>query len=208
MKAPLFDQNGKQKGEVTLSKTLFEVEASEALIHSYLVFQQANARMPIAHTKTRSEVRGGGRKPYRQKGTGNARQGSTRNIHMKGGAVAFGPNRWQNFSIMMPKKMRRKALFSILSAKAKEGKVLALDKFELDKPETKTFAKLIQTLPVNRNVLVISSPSETALQLSSRNFAKSKTIKSQYLNPEDLLKYDNVLFTQSALNDLESTYTK
>jgi large subunit ribosomal protein L4 len=206
MKATLYNQKGEKKGEVTLSKNLFEVEAPEGLIHEYLIYQQANARMPIAHVKNRSDVSGGGRKPFRQKGTGRARQGSTRNVHMRGGGVAFGPKKWQNFSKMMPKKMRKKALLAILSNKAKESKVIALDKFEAETPKTKEFVAMIAKMPVERNVLVVVDRGETDLRTASRNYAKSKTITSGYLNPADLLKYDNVLLTETALKNLEETY--
>ena len=208
MKAPLYDQSGKKKGDVALDKALFEVEASEGLIHEYLVYQQANARMAIAHAKNRAEVSGGGKKPFRQKGTGNARQGSTRNPHMRGGGRAFGPKKWQNFSKQMPKKMRKKALLAILSAKAKNGKVLALDKFELKSPSTKSFAEMTGKLPVERNVLVVANRGEDMLRMSSRNYKNAKTITSGYLNPHDLLKYDAVLFTETALKDLTNTYSK
>ncbi len=208
MKATLYDQSGNKKGELTLIKEIFEVEASEGLIHSYLVYQQANQRMPIAHTKSRADVRGGGKKPYKQKHTGRARQGSTRNVHMKGGGVAFGPKAWENYTQMMPKKMRRKALLAILSSKAADGKILAVDKVELKAPKTKVIADLIKKLPIERNVLIVSSRSEEVLRKSSGNLKDAKAIYSAYLNPIDLLKYDNVLFTETALKDLETTYVK
>lgn len=208
MKAPLYNQEGGKTGEVTLVKEIFEVEGSEGLVHSYLMYQQANARRPIAHILNKGDVRGGGKKPFAQKHTGRARQGSTRNPHMRGGGNAFGPKKWQNFEKMMNKGMRRKALFQILSSKATDGKVLALDKFELDVPKTKTFFNFVAKLPVNRNVLIVRGREEKTLFLSSRNYSRSKTILSSYLNPADLLKYDNVLFTSTALKDLETTYTK
>ncbi|QQR55510.1 50S ribosomal protein L4 [Candidatus Peregrinibacteria bacterium] len=208
MKAPLYNQTGEKTGDITLVKEIFEIEGAEGLVHSYLVYQQANARRPIAHVLTKGDVRGGGKKPFAQKHTGRARQGSIRNPHMRGGGNAFGPKKWQNFEKMMNKGMRRKALFQILSSKAKDGKVLALDKFELDAPKTKTFSMLVEKLPVERNVLVVRSRDEKTLFLSSRNFARGKTILGNYLNPADLLKYDNVLFTSAALKDLETTYTK
>jgi large subunit ribosomal protein L4 len=206
MKAALYNQKGEKKGDVTLNKAVFEVEAKEGLIHEYLLYQQANARRPIAHVKNRSDVSGGGRKPFRQKGTGNARQGSITNPHQRGGGRAFGPKKWQNFSKMMPKKMRAKALLGLLSSKAKEDKVLALNKFESEK--TKDFAALVDKLPVERNVLVVANREETALRRASRNFKNAKIIISGYLNPADLLKYDNVLFTETALKDLDTVYSK
>ena len=120
MKAPLYNQEGEKKGEVTLAKEIFEIEPSNEAAHAYLLYQRANGRMPIANVLTKGEVRGGGRKPYAQKHTGNARQGSIRNPHWKGGGRAFGPKKEQNYEKMMSKKMRRTALFSILSTKAKD----------------------------------------------------------------------------------------
>ena len=208
MKAPLYDQSGAKKGEVTLPSEIFEIEASEGLMHQYLVYQQANERMPLAHVMNKADVSGGGRKPYRQKGTGNARQGSIRNPHYRHGGRAFGPKKWRNFEIMMGKGSRRKALFGLLSEKAKEGKILAIEKFEPKEVKTKTFAELIAKLPVERNVLVVRSREEKKLALASRNIRNGKTLTSGYLNPSDLMTFDNLLFTEQALEDLKSTYIK
>lgn len=208
MKAPLYDQSGKKTGDVALEKNIFQVEASEGLVHQYLVYQQANARMPIAHVKNRSAVSGGGKKPFRQKGTGNARQGSTRNPHMRGGGRAFGPSNERNFTKQMPKAMRRKALFSLLSAKAKDGKIMAVDKYEAKEPKTKDIATLIGKLPVERNVLLVTDRDEKAMKMASRNIANGKTILYNYLNPADIMKYEAILFTQTALNNFQSTYKK
>ena len=172
------------------------------------MYQQGNERMPISHTLSKGEVRGGGRKPWKQKGTGRARQGSIRNPHWKGGGVAFGPKKWQNYEKIMPKKMRRAALFSILTSKAQDGKILALDKFEMDKPKTKEFDILVSKLPIVRNVLVVLNKSEETLKKSATNHKNAKVILSSYMNPADLLKYDNLMFTEAALKDIETTYSK
>lgn len=208
MKAPLYNQEGEKTGDVTLNKEIFEIEGSEGLVHTYLIYQQANARMPIAHVLSKGNVRGGGKKPFAQKHTGRARQGSIRNPHMRGGGVAFGPKKWQNFEKMMNKTARRKALFQILSSKAKDGKILALDKFDLDAPKTKLFTQMVEKMPVKRDILIVRSRDEKMLLLSSRNFSRGKTILGSYLNPADLLKFDTVLFTETALKDLDSTYSK
>ncbi len=208
MKANLYNQNGEKKGEVSLPASMFNIEVNEGLVPQYLIYQQANARASIAHAKTRAEVRGGGRKPFKQKGTGRARQGSTRNVHMKGGGVAFGTRNTENYSIMMPKAMRRKALFSILSSKAKDGKIMALDKFELETPKTKTFDEMLSKINVERNVLLVANKEESMLRKSARNHSKAKVILSSYLNPADLLTFDGLMFTEAALKDLETTYVK
>lgn len=204
MKAPLYNQKGEKKGDITLAKTVFEIEGGEGLVHRYLVYQQKSARRPIAHVLSKGDVRGGGKKPFAQKHTGRARQGSIRNPHMKGGGRAFGPKKWQNFTIMMPKKMRRRALFQILSLKAKDGKILALDKFELEKPKTKEFASLLAKLPMERNVLVVRNREEMLLKSSAQNIRNVKTILTSYLNPADLLSHDCILFTEMALKELNS----
>lgn len=206
MKATLYNQNGEKKGEVTLSKAIFEVEGGESLVHDYLLYQQKSARRPIAHVLTKGEVRGGGKKPYAQKHTGRARQGSIRNPHMRGGGRAFGPKKWRNFSVMMTKHMRRKALFQLLSSKAKDGKILALDQYKVETPKTKDFAIFLKKLPIRRDVLVVANREENSLRLCSRNLRQAKTILTPYLNPADLLKFDTVLFTETSLKELQTTY--
>lgn len=206
MKAPLYNQKGEKVGELTLEKSIFEIEGKEGLVHRYLVYQEKSARRPIAHVRNKAAVRGGGKKPFAQKHTGRARQGSIRNPHMRGGGRAFGPKKWQNFRVQMPKGARRKALSQLLSKKAKDGRILALEKFELEKPKTKAFLSLLKKLPIERNVLVISNREEKTLKLSSRNLPQTKTILSGYLNPADLLTYETLLFTKTALLDLK--YTK
>ncbi|MFA5792561.1 MAG: 50S ribosomal protein L4 [Candidatus Gracilibacteria bacterium] len=208
MKAPLYNQKGEKTGEISLSKAVFEIEGGEGLVQRYVVFQQASRRNAIAHTKTKGDVSGGGKKPYAQKHTGRARQGSTRNPHMKGGGVAFGPKKWQTFALRMPKAMRRRALFQILSHKAKEENVLVLDKFEVDSPTTKTFAEFLSKLELKRNVLIIAGKEEKMLKLSSRNVDNAKTIVCAAINPEALLNHRTILFTETALKDLETTYSK
>ncbi len=208
MKAPLYNQEGEKTGDVSLSKDIFEVEGGEGLVHSYLIYQQKSARRPIANVLTKGEVRGGGKKPFAQKHTGRARQGSTRNPHMKGGGNAFGPKKEQTFAIMMPKQMRRRALAQILSVKAKDGKVLALDHYESKTPKTKEFASFLKKLPIVRNVLVVSNREEKMLRMVARNLKNAKVITSGYLNPADLLKYEVVLFTETSLKDLQTPATK
>jgi len=205
MKADLYSQTGEKKGQVELKKEFFEVPFNGDLIHQALVRQHNNKRVAIAHTKLRGEVRGGGRKPFRQKGTGNARQGSRRNPHMRGGAVTFGPRNDRNFKVDMPKKQRRKALFSALSVKATEGQIMALDKYE-GEVKTKAFADMIEKLPVDRNVLVVIPEKNETIQKSSNNLPNVKTILVNYLNIADLQKYRNVLFLEESLNKMTEVF--
>lgn len=205
MKVDLYSQTGEKKGQVDLKKDFFEVPFNGDLIHQALVRQHANRRVAIAHTKLRGEVRGGGRKPFRQKGTGNARQGTRRAPHMKGGGVVFGPRNDRNFKVDMPKKQRRKALFSALSLKATEGQIMALDKYEGD-IKAKLFAELVAKLPIDRNVLVVIPEKNETIQKSSNNLPNVKTILVNYLNIADLQKYRNVLFLEESLNKMTEVF--
>lgn len=206
MKADLYTQTGEKKGQVELAKEFFEVPYNADLIHQALVRQQANARNPIAHTLTKDEVRGGGRKPYRQKGTGSARQGSRRNPHFKGGGVVFGPRNTRNFEVAMPKKQRRKALFSALSAKAKNNEIFALENYDAKEVKTKQFAEMIKKLPVERSVLVVIPGKNEIVQKSSANIANVKTILVNYLNIADLQKFKKVMFLKEALKKMEEVF--
>jgi large subunit ribosomal protein L4 len=205
VKAKVYNQKGETKSDVTLNKELFGSDVHEGLMHQALVMQMANARNPIAHTKLRGEVRGGGRKPHRQKGTGRARVGSTRVPHWRGGGVTFGPRNNRNFSRMMPKKQRRKAIFSALSAKAKDGSVIVLDQYK-GEIQTKPFAEMIEKLPVERNVLIVIAEKDPVIQKSARNLPNVKVILANYLNVKDLLHYHTILFLQDALGKAEETF--
>jgi len=171
--------------------------------------QTANARhSAIAHAKTRGEVRGGGRKPWRQKGTGRARFGSIRNPIWRGGGVTFGPTNERNYSKNMTKKARRIALFSCLSVKAGDNQVFALDKFELKEPKAKEFVQMMSKLPVDRSLLVVLGEKDEITEKSANNLPNVKTILVNYLNPYDLLKYEKVMFLESALKKAEELFLK
>jgi len=206
-KIALYNQDGEKKGEVTVSDVIFGAKYNQDLIHQALVRQLANARPGVlAHTKTKGEVRGGGRKPYRQKGTGNARQGSTRNPHFVGGGVAFGPRNVRNFSKDMPKKQRRQALFSALSAKVNEEKVIALDNYKSEEIKTKKMVTCLQKLPIQKDVLIVIPEKDKSIQKSSQNLPFAKTVLVGYLNIADLQKYDHVLFMEDALKKMEEIF--
>lgn len=205
MKVDLYTKAGEKKGDVTLNKDVFGQEVNHKLIHQFLVMQQANRRVAIAHVKNRSAVSGGGRKPHRQKGTGRARLGSTRAPHCIGGGVVFGPKSNRNFSKMMPKKQRRKALFSALSSKANSKGIMVLAE-TIESGKTKEFTSLLSKLPVERNLLVVVCDKNDNLCVSSKNLQNIKTIMVNYLNIEDLLKYKKVLFLKDSLIKLESIF--
>lgn len=208
MKVDLYSQAGMKTGEVDLPKEIFEVEFNEDLVHQALIYQLANGRQAsTAHTKLKSEVSGGGRKPYAQKHTGRARQGSTRSPQMKGGGVVFGPRNNRNFTLRMPAKQRRKALFCALSDKAKDGLVFALEKYE-GESKTKNFAALLKKLPIKKDVLIVIAEKNSTLELSARNLTNAKTVLAGYVNIHDLQKYDTVLLLKDSIKKLEEVFLK
>jgi len=205
-KIDLYKQTGEKAGELTLPKEIFEVEFNGDLIHQALIMQLANQRPATAHTKTRGEVNGGGRKPYKQKGTGNARQGSIRSPHFKGGGRVFGPRNVRNFSKMMPKSQRRQALFSALSEKVRAKEIFGLEGYEMAKPKTKEFATMISKLPVQRKVLVIIPGKNTVIQKSAENLPNIKTIQANYINIQDLQRFKSVVLFKDAVDVIKKTF--
>jgi len=206
MNIDLYKQTGEKAGELSLPKEIFEVEFNGDLIHQALVMQLANQRTPLAHTKTRAEVSGGGRKPYKQKGTGNARQGSIRSPHYKGGGRVFGPRNVKNFSKMMPKAQRRQALFSALSEKVRSKEVIGLEGYEMTKPKTKEFAAMIAKLPVQRKVLVIIPGKSSVVQKSAENLPNIKIIQANYTNIQDLQRFKSVVLFKDAVDVMKKTF--
>ena len=206
MKIDLYTQSGAKSGSLELPKEIFEIPFNKDLVHQALVRQLANARSPIAHTKTRGEISGGGKKPFRQKGTGNARQGTIRAPHMRGGGVVFGPRNTRNFAKDMPKKQRRKALFSALSEKARQGEVIGLEEYKADGPKTKDFLELIKKLPVARNALIVIPEKDNTIQKSSSNLPNIKTILAGYLNIHDLQKYRTIVILKDSVKKLEEIF--
>jgi large subunit ribosomal protein L4 len=206
-KVILYNQEGEKKGDVTVSDTIFAAKFNGDLIHQALIRQLSNARPGVfAHTKTKAEVKGGGRKPFRQKGTGNARQGSIRNPHYIGGGVAFGPRNERNFQKEMPKKQRRLALFSALSAKLSEDRVIALDEYKAPEIKTKNLMICLHKLPIEKDVLVVLSEKNEIIQKSVNNLPFAKAILVNYLNIADLQKFDHILFMEDALGKMEDIF--
>lgn len=206
MKIDLYTQAGEKNGTLDLPKEMFEIPFKKDLIHQALVRQAANERINLAHTKTRAEVRGGGRKPYKQKGTGNARQGSIRSPQWRTGGVVFGPRNNRNFSKNMPKKQRRLALFSALSEKAKKNELLGLEEYKAEKPKTKDFVTLIKKLPIKRNALVVLSEKNAVIEKSAANLKNVKIITAGYLNIRDLRDYRNIILLKDAVVKMQETF--
>jgi len=206
-KIVIYNQDGTKNKEIEVSPIMFEAKFNRDLVHQALVRQLANARIAaIAHTKTKGEIRGGKKKPFRQKGTGNARQGATNNPHQVGGGVSFGPRNNRNYKQMMPKKQRRLALFSALSEKLREEKIIGLDTFATKKINTKNFASMVEKLPIEKDVLFVLSEHNLVLEKSARNIPYVKTLLVNYLNIADLQKYDKVVFLEDSLKKMEEVF--
>lgn len=203
MKIPLYSQDGLKKGEIEVPDRIFNANVNETTIHRLLILQLANRRNPVAHTKTKGEVRGGGKKPWRQKYTGRARQGSRRNPHFRGGGVVFGPRNIRNFELSMPKKERKLALYGALSAKAKENLISALESYEVkDRPKTKDFAAMLKKANFTKDTLFVIPEKNEFLFRACRNIETVKPLFVQYLNVGDLLRYHNILFLKDSLSKI------
>jgi large subunit ribosomal protein L4 len=202
MQVPVKNMAGDQVGEIELQDAVFAAPVNKGLMHQALVRQLANARLGTHKTKTRSEVAGGGRKPWRQKGTGRARQGSIRAPHWVGGGVVFGP-RPRSYAKQMPKKMRQAALRSALSAKASADQLVVVDELVMDAPKTKAMIETLNNLDLNgQSVLLVLAEPNMAVERSARNLPNVKTLRSNYLNIRDLLGYDVLVLSKDAVDQI------
>ncbi|HHT37577.1 MAG TPA: 50S ribosomal protein L4 [Firmicutes bacterium] len=201
-KVALYNMEGKQIGDIELNEAIFGAKINDALMHQVVLNQLANRRQGTAATKTRSFVRGGGRKPWRQKGTGRARVGSIRSPLWVGGGVTFGPAP-RDFSYRIPKKARRQALKSALSAKVRDGEVIVLDQLTLDQPKTKLMVNVLNALNAGKKPLIVIGDWDTNIELATRNIPKALLLKSSGLNVYDVLNHGCVIFTKDALTKLE-----
>ena len=209
MQAPVYNQEGKETGEMNLPKEIFEVAFNADLVHQIAVSLMANKRQISAHVKFRGEVRGGGKKPWRQKGTGRARHGSIRSPLWKGGGVTFGPRNDRIFAVEIPKKMRRKALLMVLSEKAKNNQLIVLEKVEFEKPKTKVIATALSKLPCKgQRTLIATADYDKNLFLSARNIKKTTIDDARNLNVLDLLNHKYLLLTKESIKTIEKTFVK
>ena len=207
MKLSTYNQEGKEIGQTLLPKEIFDVKMNSDLVHQVVVSQMANRRQRIAHTKGRAEVRGGGRKPWRQKGTGRARAGSIRSPTWRGGGVTFGPTKEKVFKKKIPKKMRRKALLMVLSAKAKNNFLIILDKLKIEKAKTKEITEILKKLPCQgENSLIALSQIDKNLILAARNIPKIDTIQAKDLNCLDLLSFKYLVMPKEAIKVIKETF--
>lgn len=204
MKTNLFDQNGKSVWEIELNDLVFWLQLNEGLIHRALVYQLANNRMVVAHTKTRWERRGSTRKIYKQKGTGRARMGSNRSPIRKKGWVAFGPRNNVNFKLSMNKKERRKALFTVLSSKLANNDLIVVDNITFSEAKTKNMVEVFNLLPYNEKALLAIPARDEIIEKSAANLPYVKTIHVDYLNVKDLLKYKTLVLLKDSLTKLDN----
>ena len=200
----VYNIEGKEVGSIELNDAVFGVEVNEHLEHMAVVNQLANNRQGTQSAKTRSEVSGGGRKPWRQKGTGHARQGSTRAPQWTGGGIVFAPKP-RDYSFKMNKKEKRIALLSALSSKVAESKIVVLDEFKLDEIKTKKFVEVMNNLKVE-NALVVLEGENKNVVLSGRNIPSVKVTATNEINTYDVLKYTTLVVTKAAVEKLEEVY--
>ena len=209
MKIDLYNQQGEVTGSVVLPKEIFDVKFNADLVHQIAISLAGNSRQISAHSRMRGEVSGGGKKPWRQKGTGRSRHGSIRSPLWKGGGVTHGPRKDRIFDREVPKKMRRKALFMVLSQKAKDNQVIILDKIELEKGKTKEMAKSLAKLPCNNQATLIALPNyDKKIFLAARNIKKTFIEDARNLNVLELLNHKYLLLTKESIKTIESTFIK
>ena len=200
----VYNMEGKEVGTIELNDAVFGVEVNEHLVHMAVVAQLANKRQGTQKAKTRSEVSGGGRKPWRQKGTGHARQGSTRAPQWTGGGVVFAPVP-RDYSFKMNKKEKRAALKSVLTSKVQENKFIILDELKLAEVKTKEMKKVLDNLKVNNALVIIGDDSEN-VALSARNIAGVQTASVNTINVFDMLKYNTIIATKTSVASIEEVY--
>ena len=204
----VYNMEGAQVGTIELSDSIFAVPVNEHLVHQAVVAQLANKRQGTQKAKTRGEVRGGGRKPWRQKGTGHARQGSIRAPQWTGGGVVFAPTP-RDYSVKVNKKEKIAALKSALTSRVQDSKFIVVDKIELDQIKTKTIVKMLDALKVGKALIVTEESSAADLnkvKLSAANIQDVKTAETNTINVYDILKYDTVVITEAAVKKLEEVY--
>ena len=204
MNVSVYNIEGKEVGTIELSDAVFGVEVNEHLVHMAVVAQLANKRQGTQKAKTRSEVSGGGRKPWRQKGTGHARQGSTRAPQWTGGGIVFAPTP-RDYTIRLNKKEKRLALKSALTSRVQENKLIVVDELKFDEIKTKNFQAVLNNLKVNKALVVLNDNDQNVV-LSARNIPEVKTALTNTINVFDILKYNTLIVTKDAVATIEEVY--
>ena len=200
----VYNMEGKEVGTIELNDAVFGVKVNEHLVHMAVVSQLANKRQGTQKAKTRSEVRGGGRKPWRQKGTGHARQGSIRAPQWKGGGVVFAPVP-RDYSFKLNKKEKRAALKSALTSRVNDNKLIVVEDLKLDEIKTRKFKEILTNLKVNKALVVLNENDQNVV-MSARNLPAVKTALTNTINVYDILKYDTVVVTKDAVATIEEVY--
>ena len=203
-KVSVYNMEGKEVGTIELNDAVFGVEVNEHLVHMAVVQQLANNRQGTQKAKTRSEVSGGGRKPWRQKGTGHARQGSTRAPQWTGGGVVFAPTP-RDYSFKMNRKEKRTALKSALTSRVQENKLIVVDELKFDEIKTKKFAEVLKNLNLDKALVVLNENDEKVV-MSAKNIPTVKTTQINTINVYDVLKYNTVVLTKAAAESIEEVY--
>jgi len=205
-KVKLYNTEGKEVSEIEVSDAVFGLPANDELVHQVFVSIGANQRQVLAHTKTRGERSGSGIKPWKQKGTGRARVGSSRTPTWRGGGVAFGPTKERNFKVKINKKMNAKAIITVLSAKLRDGEMIVLDRLTLKENKTKEMAQVLKNLQIKGRMLIGFSAEEKGLRAYSRNIEKVNNILVEKLNVLDMLNNKNLVLTHDSIKYLEEKY--
>ncbi|WP_053364770.1 50S ribosomal protein L4 [Bacillus sp. FJAT-27245] len=201
-KVALFNQNGSQVGEIELNDTVFGIEPNQHVLFEAILMQRASMRQGTHKTKIRSEVAGGGRKPWRQKGTGRARQGSIRSPQWKGGGTVFGPVP-RSYSYKLPRKVRRLAIKSALSTKVLEENIVVLESLAFEGPKTKDFVNVLKGLSVEKKALVVTADLDENVALSARNIPGVTVVAANGINVVDVLNHDKLIITKAAVEKVE-----
>ncbi len=212
MEAILYNQKAENIGRIDLPDRIFNLEMNKDLLHQVVTSQASNKRQVIAHAKGRGEVRGGGKKPWRQKGTGRARHASIRSPIWKGGGVTFGPTKERNFKKKINKKMARKALFMALSSKVKDKQLLILDEIRLENPKTKEMALIMRNLSVlmdkKPKTLLVLPVMDDKVKRSAKNLSNLSTVEARNLNPLEILSYKYLVLVKESVDALNKTFNK
>ena len=205
MQLDVYNNSGDIVGSMDLSDEIFAIEPNEDAVYRVMIAQQANKRQGTHKAKGRSEVRGGGRKPFRQKGTGRARQGSTRSPNHVGGGVVFGPAP-RSYRVRLPRKLRRLALLSMLSSKAVNEKLVVLDELTIENGKTRVMADVLKNIGADTSALIVTAGKNESVVRSARNLPDVKTAPVNALSVLDLMKYDRMIATREAIETLEEVY--
>ncbi|AEV70342.1 50S ribosomal protein L4 [Acetivibrio clariflavus] len=204
-KVDLYDMSGKVVGDINLSDEVFGVEVNKEVVHQVVVNQLANKRQGTQSTKTKSEVRGGGIKPWRQKGTGRARHGSIRSAQWVKGGIVLGPKP-RSYRYTLPKKVRRLALKSVLSSKVNENEIIVLDKLSFDAIKTKQMVEVLKNLKVDGTAVLLIAEKDEKIEKSARNIPGVKTLLANTINVYDLVKHNKLIITKDAVSKVEEVY--